>query len=52
VKKLKYFGDRIIKIDSEKNKRAKKGFQIKLLLFGATQHESPRAFYDSEKKPL
>ena len=37
VKKLKYFGDRIIKIDNEKNKRTKKGFQIKLLappLFG------------------
>ena len=31
VKKLKYFGDRIIKIVNEKNKRAKNGFQIKLL---------------------
>ena len=37
VKKLKYFSDRIIKVDNEQKRRAKKGFQIKLLLFSATQ---------------
>ena len=38
MKKLKYFGDRIIKIDNEKNKRAKKGFQIKFLVFSAAKN--------------
>ena len=42
MKKLKNFGDRIIKVDSEKNKRAKKGFQIKLLLFSAAKNGSLR----------
>ena len=32
VKKLKYFGEKIIKIDKETNRRAKKGFQLHMIL--------------------
>ena len=39
VKKLKYFGEKIIKIDKNTNKRAKKGFPIVMLLIIALSWE-------------